>query len=201
MACVQLEIRCKIFRIGQLSGHSTHGFWSENDMYPIMLATSKQIGAIPIFANSRVDWVPVDTAAGVITDLLVRIPGQDKGENYTVHNIVNPHPIQWSAFLSMIQDIIGSTVEKSLEKISMQEWTKRLTDLANASSISAKRLPALRLLNFFEAMASEKEVSRIFNTKKTERFSETLRTSPPIGKELMELYIRVWKQSGFWPDY
>ena len=168
-------------------------------MYPIMFATSKQMDAIPTFSGRVVDWLPVDVAAGVITDLVLDPPHQDISESYTVHNIVNPRRIQWSALLSIVQDAISSAGGKPLEQISIQEWTRRLSDQDSTNSELIKHLPALRLLSFFEGMLSEEEEKpRLFNTKKTERLSKTLRASAPINRELMELYMRRWEESGFW---
>ena len=167
-------------------------------MYPIMFVTSKNLDAIPKFTDRAVDWLPVDLAAGVITDILVQDSTQEKGEDYTVHHIVNPNPIPWCKLLSMIQGTIGSTTGQQLEQTSIQEWIKRLTNKSYTDPTNAKRFPALRLLTFFEAMASEKEEFRTFDTKKTEELSRTLQTSPPFNKDWMERYIKGWEQSGFW---
>ncbi|KAG4444297.1 hypothetical protein IFR05_000272 [Cadophora sp. M221] len=72
-ASQQLSLPIKLLRVGQLSGHTTTGHWSTDEMWPILFATSfrPEMGALPIFTGGEkgkmVDWIPVDVAAGVIT--------------------------------------------------------------------------------------------------------------------------------------
>lgn len=171
-----LAIPTLLLRVGQLSGHTRTGHWSTSEMWPIMFATSfhPDMRALPVFQGKMVDWIPVDVAAGAITDILLapRDEGEkkedekeeDREERYSVHNIVNPRPIPWSELLGMLQATTSALQPPTpLAEIPMQEWVARLNTLVDTSSTTSNPsstttssnppVPGLRLLQFFEDMA------------------------------------------------
>lgn len=165
-------------------------------MYPIMFATSVHLNGIPAWANhSHVDWIPIDLAARTITETLT----QQSQELYTVYHVVNPHWTPWSELVGMLQDSLhSSSTEKRMAEISMQEWVRRLYELA-ATGEDVKHVPGFKLLHFFEDTAAEGDSKplRTFVTEKTAQGSEALRGCPPMQKEWMDLYVRQWKETGF----
>jgi hypothetical protein len=135
-------------------------------MWPILFSTSvhPSMRAIPIFPGKPVDWVPVNTAASVITEVLLSSYDYEKeqhqdGRNrkdvalpfYKLHNIVNPRPIPWEEVVQMLQKQNSSL--QPLEEITMTEWMHRLTLLAD-KGFSGDEIPGLRLMHFFEGMAA-----------------------------------------------
>ncbi|KAL2066412.1 hypothetical protein VTL71DRAFT_2483 [Oculimacula yallundae] len=158
-----LSLPIKLLRVGQLSGHTSTGHWSTDEMWPIMFASSfhSNMKALPLFEGEKsVDWIPVDVAAGTIRDVILQPSGSGsgsgssemeqelrssedettdlkKGELYNVHNIANPHPISWNALISMLQSIRTRNGQDEVEEISMREWTRRLVALSTTLPTTA----------------------------------------------------------------
>lgn len=160
------SIPIKLLRVGQLCGNTKTGHWNINEMWPILFSTSvhPSMRAIPIFPGKLVDWVPVNTAASVITEVLLssheygKEPHQD-GRNrkdialplYKLHNIVNSRSITWEEVVQMLQKQNSNL--QPLEEITMTAWVRRLTLLAD-KGFSGDEIPGLRLMHFFEGMAA-----------------------------------------------
>src|SRR5450756_938892 len=148
----------KLLRVGQLCGATQTGNWNTSEMWPIMFATSThpEINALPLFPGKMVDWVPVDVAAATITDVLLH-----PENGYSVHNIVNPHPIEWEDLMEMLQSsslLTGKQKTKTkMEEVDMKEWVHRLKTLSNSPSADPMTVPGFKLLHFFENMCNEEE--------------------------------------------
>ncbi|KAG0647940.1 Nonribosomal peptide synthase [Hyphodiscus hymeniophilus] len=188
-----------LLRVGQLCGSTETGMWNTNEMWPIMFATSLHPGmrCIPEFRETKVDWIPVDVAADTISELLISSNREEDEGMYQVFNIVNPRSVPWSDLVSMLQ---ASTFELGkLEVVPMTEWVSRLSALS--STLSPDELPGLRLLQFFEGMASAEgkghESSKVFDTEKSRAISQSLRECKPFRREWMERNLEVWKENGF----
>lgn len=116
--------------------------------------------------------------------------------NYSVHNIVNPHPIPWSELLSMLQkSALSPSLSSPLTSIPMKDWVGRLNTVADASSSS--EVPGLRLLQFFEDMVEDTSESKVFETKKSQEISAALRSCPAFCQEWIDGNVRAWRASGF----
>ena len=163
-----LRLPVMVLRLGQMYGHSGTGVWNTQEMFPIMIASSLQIGALPTFPPSTqiVDWVPVDIAAATMHDIITApsstwsIDTNNKGTNVPTFNIVNPNPITWSDYLDKLLlalEEAGYPVQE-LKTVSMVEWTDRLRqagELENPDDDSLPSpIPGLKLLHFFEEMAA-----------------------------------------------
>jgi thioester reductase-like protein len=187
-----LGISIHLLRVGQLCGSTRTGKWNRDEWVPILLATSKHMGALPLLERRAVDWVPVDVAASTITELLL----PDKASSpvtYEVHNIVNPHPIPWSTFLSLLQSSSLSLDSSKLDEVSMAEWVRRLNVLADDGA-DVEAAPGLRLLSFWESMVRESE-SKVFDTVKTREMSESLRTLGPFCREWLEANLNALRNA------
>lgn len=173
-----------------------------------MFATSVHLNAIPAWAkHSHVDWIPIDLAARTITETLT----QQSRELYTVYHVVNPHWTPWSELVRMLQDSLllhsSSTTttattetQQRMDEISMQEWTRKLYELAaSGGGEDVKHVPGFKLLHFFEDIAADGDSQplRTFVTTKTAQGSDALRRCPPLQKEWLDLYVRQWMASGF----
>jgi hypothetical protein len=170
-------------------------------MLPIMFATSKKLGALPSFPSDRiVDWLPIDTAARTIHEIL---SSSSCSAEYAVHNVTNPNPINWSEFIGLLQ---GSRLaEKPLRVVPIKEWVHKLLALDKAGA-SVEDVPGLRLLDFFVDVAKESELKDCkgevrkpvtFDTVETRRMSVALNECPAIKQEWINLYVKVWKEEGF----
>ncbi|CZS88724.1 uncharacterized protein RAG0_00370 [Rhynchosporium agropyri] len=232
-----LSLPVELLRVGQLSGHTQTGYWSTDEMWPIMFATSfhRSMNALPLFEGKSVDWIPVDIAANTIRDIILsdvstsastspsstrEVIKDTEIELYNVHNIVNPHTIPWKTLIAMLQAIRIRNGQDPLEEISMREWTSQLVALSTTTT-NTTPIPGLRLLQFFEDMASsESEIdadprkvkqptppdakaagennnSKVFETAITTDISPAMRECGVFDETWVENYLRVWRESGF----
>jgi len=195
----QLSIPIRLLRIGQLCGSTTTGHWSTSDMWPILFSISlhPQIQAFPSMPNELVDWIPVNIAASCISSLLLA-PSET---TYSVHNIVNPHPITWDSMLSLLQ-----TCTSLLPIMPVKEWTKRLAEVVETME-SETEVPVrgLTLPSFFEEMTKQQDrgvsgslvKAKVFETKKTEGVCAELRDCRAVDGEWVERWVGSWRKEGF----
>lgn len=201
-----LGIPVTILRVGQLCGSTVTGHWNTDEMWPILFASSVHpaINALPLLKMKTVDWVPVDIAAKVISDVTFQEQSDvdsDKVETegiYDVHNIVNPQPVTWTDLLDILQKSnLHTTSSKSqnLAAISLSEWLQRHNDATPEVD-----LPALRLLPSFEGLLKDEEdglQDKVFETSKTESISPALTNVGPVCLDWVEKWIERWREQGF----
>ncbi|GAB7353493.1 hypothetical protein MBLNU459_g3943t1 [Dothideomycetes sp. NU459] len=174
----------RIFRVGQLCGHSTLGAWNKTEMFPIMIDTGlHHLRAMPTFASQSVNWLPVDICAGAISTVLASPATHD----YTVHNLVNPSAISWYTFL----DALETASETEFERVSMGEWVERL----QRASEEGADIPGAKLLGFFEGMAQTEEGESTFDTSKTAALVPRLAACSAMDTELLTLYLCKWRET------
>ncbi|KAK5136156.1 hypothetical protein LTR08_003993 [Meristemomyces frigidus] len=182
-------IPVKLFRIGQLCGHTKSG-WNMTEMFPIMIKTGLEyLNAMPLLDTQGVDWLPVDVCAHSIGSLLTRSARdgpQIEETKYGVHNLVNPTVISWNDLLDVLETASGA----SFERIPMSEWVTRLQSLVESGS----GVPGARLLGFFEDMASaDDSTSPHFSTTKTQRLVPELALARPVDVALMRSFLIGWR--------
>jgi thioester reductase-like protein len=195
-----LGMDIKLLRIGQVCGSTRTGNWNTSEMWPIMFATSAhpEINALPLFPGKMVDWVPVDVAASIITDILLH-----PANGYSVHNIVNPYPVKWEELVDMLQSSSLASKEKAkieMDEVDIKEWVHRLKTLSNSPNANPMTVPGLKLLHFFEKMCNEVEehvFNKVFETEKTRSVAGTLRTCPTLKGEWLEMNVQRWREAGF----
>jgi hypothetical protein len=153
---------------------------------------------IPVFLDKKVDWIPVDVAATTISEILLSSkPEKEDGEDYSVHNIVNPRSIQWAELVSLLQTAKMEGGGEEMGEVSMREWVVRLAKLAD-EGVDTDQLPGLKLLQFFENMAeSGGEGSKSFETEKSRGVSRALAECKPFCGEWVKRNLSVWRESGF----
>ena len=105
-----------------------------------------------------------------------------------VYHAVNPHPIPWCDLLPAILDYFG---EPRLQLVSFHEWCASLE--ASAKGTPDLRLnPAVKLLAFFQSMASHAGTKPIFETKLTKGVSYTHAQLQPVNQEWMKIWLAQW---------
>ncbi|XP_006456444.1 hypothetical protein AGABI2DRAFT_211390 [Agaricus bisporus var. bisporus H97] len=100
-----------IIRIGQMSGDAG-GHWNVKEWVPALVKIGKAIGSLPS-RDESVTWLPVDTAAAAILDILKKTPP-------TFLNLVHPRPRAWNDIFKATADYL------QLGFISYEEWAKQL---------------------------------------------------------------------------
>ncbi|GKT56366.1 male sterility protein [Colletotrichum tofieldiae] len=142
------KVPVRILRVGQLCGHSQLGVWNHTEMWPILMMTGLDVlSAMPVL-QTKVDWLPVDFCAEAIQKAVFSSADESM---YAVTNLVNPSAISWEELLSLLQEASGL----QFERVEMRKWVSRLEAEAEAGSAGppGQKIPALRLLGFFEEMA------------------------------------------------
>ena len=179
-------LRYKIVRIGQIAGPvAEDGRWNPVEWVPSLVTSSKIMKYLPksLGAAETVDWVPVDTVAQVLIDLL-----SVEEQRQVVYHVQNPQPTKWSELLPGVRKAMGEDVEI----VSFGRWVEKLKEQAHVKA-AEKDMSALRLFDFFE-MLSDKGRKRItpLNMKNTIKVSEALRGADPITGEMMRVWMKGW---------
>ena len=180
------NIPVRIFRVGQLCGHSTLGYWNTTEMFPIMIASGlRNLNAMPIFDQQTVNWLPVDICAETIRMILIEHPST----GYSLHNLVNPAAISWSQFLDALT--IASGVD--FERVSINEWVARLQKVSEEKD----GVSGAKLLGFFEGMAQSVDAEAKFDNLHTTALVQSLRDCTSVDSDLLALYLQRWREVGF----
>jgi thioester reductase-like protein len=174
------------FRIGQISGDTKQGIWNVTDHVPVLLRGCQELGAIPRDWLAVIPWIPVDTVANTIRDVVL------DGRTGTFH-ITNPTPRPWSDLLPAVQRLLLSSSGKPCEFVTMAEWLERL----KASDQSAESNPAIKLIAFFENNMLGKGIRCKLAIQETVKASETLRETKAVDEKALELWVGYWKSIGY----
>jgi thioester reductase-like protein len=198
-----------ISRIGQVAGTSRHKqyhSWRRDEWLPSLIVSSAYLRALPesLGALDLVDWAPVDELGRIVVELSFGLTQQSEDEDERssrVFHCRNPRPVAWESFRSTVLEelttsfyIPGTTEQKKIEMVGLTEWLDRLRD----STISAEtqpileQNPAVKLLDFYEQLASDSTGPKEFSIEKTIKVSKTLQDLSPIQPEWIQGWIRDW---------
>lgn len=133
-------------------------------------------------------WVPIDTTAQVIVDLLLSdIKTEPSTTAWTkYHNVVNPQPGSWEALIPTI----AKQFDGKIEPVNFQSWLEALQAVASKTDDVAKN-PGIKLLEFFQQMETGGLEAEL-ETEQTIRTSGTLGELRAVGPEWMEIWLRQW---------
>lgn len=80
-----------------------------------------------------------------------------------------------------------------IELVDIQTWIATLESFTNPTEEDLRDKPALKILDFFKAIAYSNEAGPSTETIKTQAASKTLRQLQAIDATLMERWIIQWK--------
>ncbi|RAH43033.1 NRPS-like enzyme [Aspergillus brunneoviolaceus CBS 621.78] len=188
-----------IHRVGQLAGpsYAEAGMWTSRDWFPALIRTSHTMGELPDSLGSiPVDWVPIDTAARSITQIILARCGVDSlcsapARHTKVYHIVNPHTSPWDSLAQVASRACNAKI------IPLRDWIqsleRRLSD-PNMAQTTLQDMPAASLMDFFAALAnSQGWVRPPADTSNAQKYSAALRGLGPVDAPLMEVWLRQWK--------
>lgn len=193
-------------RVGQVSGSiRSPGLWSKSEWFPSLVLSSVHLGALPDTigaALDRVDWVPIDLLADILVDLAL-------SSNEPVYHPLNLHPQTWQDIKPFVANAVQKTYGKKLERISSQEWVLRVRqdiELASASkgdkSLDERELqvhlgknPAAKLLQFFEAVVTQRVPESTLDTKITSKASEKLQAIDAVKSDWIQKWVQEWSSA------
>ncbi|KAI0068531.1 hypothetical protein BV25DRAFT_1817381 [Artomyces pyxidatus] len=191
-----------IVRLGQLTG-GVNGSWKTTEWVPAIISSSVALGCLPNRTHSLVSWIPVDTSAAAIVEMLdVQTP--------EVVHVRHPHPVPWTQLISYF------ALSLRLPLVSFDEWLSRLESgllpSMNASGKDGPLRPALRMLHFFSTIRQSDALHRssteinglsdVLSMEEGLRVSATLRDDrlPQLQGKDVEEWLAYWRSVGFIPN-
>lgn len=189
LAAAQREcgVPVSVVRVGQVGGPSSGGgggAWPDQPWISAIIKTSKAMGCFP-GGLAPIDWVPVDTVAGVLAS--VALQPEKKLDAPQFFNVVSESR-PWSMLLDVLRGP-GSSAG-SFDVVSLPEWVDKLRALTSPGAApDVARLPALRLVDFYE-MIGEGSDSSAYATAHTRTACGT--ELAPVGRDLLASWLRSW---------
>ncbi|KAL3709184.1 hypothetical protein TMatcc_002974 [Talaromyces marneffei ATCC 18224] len=221
-AAENLKLRnVSILRLGQISGPAkSDGRWNVADWVPSLVLGSKALGVLPSSLQNNVDgediasidWLPIDTVAGVIAEIGLEAATNSIRHGLAVYNVLNPQKTSWNALLPSITATLQQGTNTTFQIVSPTEWIEKLKNCASeilevAISSSDEQTeallranPALKLIDFFDGLFGSVDKGQYSNdthksaweTSNAERKSGKLRHAEAIDGEMMERWTRQW---------
>ncbi|KAI0517685.1 hypothetical protein F5B22DRAFT_93766 [Xylaria bambusicola] len=191
-------VDASVCRVGQIAGPVTtgdKGEWNKQEWFPTIVESSKYLKMLPsnLGTLDRIEWVPVDLLADMVVELAG--VGAKKGEfeedddELKVYHAVNPKLSYWQ--------VISPTIMKKMpvgtRSVPWAEWVQALKDAQRTAT--AKELPGLKLLEFYEGLVLPEDVKITpFNleTGVTSRKSQTMRKLTPVTNDWVDLWLKQW---------
>lgn len=172
-------------RVGQVAGPiGEKGEWNKLEWLPRIVGSSAGMGMLPdsLGGLKNIDWVPVETVAGVIHDV-------SKAAANGYYHAVNPSSTNWQALLPALQTYFGDRVQT----VSLAKWLEELQTRSEKAVTDAdiEKVPGIKLLDFYQGLLFDPPV-KTFRTEKTCDVSPTLRNVGAVKPEWMQNWARQW---------
>ncbi|KAJ5888250.1 hypothetical protein N7495_008291 [Penicillium taxi] len=100
-------VSATVLRVGQIAGPAgaMKGELSRREWIPSIVLTSKMIGKLPNSLGTMVvDWIPVNTVAEIILELIDYRSLVSATESFACFNIVNPKSTSWHVLASPVRE-------------------------------------------------------------------------------------------------
>ncbi|KAG9185655.1 hypothetical protein G6011_06986 [Alternaria panax] len=190
----RLGIKTAIVRAGQLAGPSTQAggaAWNRHEWLPTIVHTSKVMKKLPRTLGNmdRVDWVPMDIAAGTVIDIANATYSEP--EPTQVYHLANPHTTTWNELYPVIQDYFGQDGNTGIDIVEYSDWINELARMPQTKE-NAERVPGLKLLDFYESLRIEDMGLPTLQTRRAEAASSTLREAKAVDAGVVRKWLRQW---------
>ncbi|KAK4688566.1 hypothetical protein P7C73_g1542, partial [Tremellales sp. Uapishka_1] len=175
-----------VFRIGQLCGDDENGVWNETEAWPLMIKSANVVGTLPILTE-QMSWLPVNLAGKAIKEIVLAESQPKKA----LYHILNPNVSgTWNDILEGIKD--GGVKFQAVDR---REWVEEIKK-SNPDPIAN---PSIKLSGFYANRfgKDEEKIMQPFDVAQTSKLSPTIADAPPITKDLVSLWVRNWKNTGF----
>ncbi|KAI4701882.1 putative NRPS-like protein biosynthetic cluster [Alternaria sp. Ai002NY15] len=190
----RLGIKTAIVRAGQLAGPSTDAggaAWNRHEWLPTIVHTSKVLKKLPRTLGNmdRVDWVPMDVAAGTVID--IANASISEPEPVQVYHLVNPHTTTWDKLYPVIRQFFTQDNKNDMEIVEFSDWVDELARIPQTKE-NAERVPGLKLLDFYQSLRPESIGLPALETRRTESVSATLREGKAVDAEVIRKWLEQW---------
>lgn len=135
----------------------------------------------------------MDMAAQAALELALSRPTHKQGE-VACFNLVNPRSVPWSELVGAVREFYVSN-GGVMETVDMEEWVRELHEVgaSKEGSDDVDQYPALRLLDFFQGLASgEQGVKCAFATELAVEKSPAMAKLGPVDGCLMKKWCEGW---------
>ncbi|KAF9000290.1 putative nonribosomal peptide synthetase [Cyathus striatus] len=191
-------LRVTSMRLGQISGGAPNGAWATSDWVPILVKSSLALGAMPD-AVGVTSWLPMDATARSILDIAFSAKPFPEALN-----MVHPRPVEWRDTMSYIRLTLTKYlgVEKdSLVTLPFHDWISLVESRAkNANDDDLRKIPAIKLIDFYRGMAEADDRIRISGHISAESGGlATLATEKAqiYSATLSSIRASYWSDAGF----
>jgi thioester reductase-like protein len=177
-----------IVRAGQLAGPSDgRSEWNRHEWVPSLVLSSMAMGMLPDRLGNldEVDWVPIDWAAKSVWEVATA----KNTMGATVAHVVNPKKISWSALVPTIRSTVGR--EEKMKIVSYEEWIGELRKVS-LDNEEVERMPAVKLLEFYEGLSSKESKMPTLATVETEKMSDTMREMTAVDDGMVRKWVEMW---------
>ncbi|KAI0135355.1 acetyl-CoA synthetase-like protein [Daldinia grandis] len=180
-----------VIRVGQLCGNEA-GVWNTTEAYPLLLSTARLVGCLPDLPNEIANWLPVDQAARIISDIVLsdRTTQLSAESKTPIYHVLNFHKSpSWSQLLHWISQAQGHS---SFEILPAEQWLERLE--LKFGGIREDH-PAQALVGLWKRRySSVADISGMpkpsdFDVTSSLRLSQTMRDMKPLNYERV---IKMW---------
>ncbi|KAI1125406.1 acetyl-CoA synthetase-like protein [Nemania abortiva] len=185
-------LRAAVCRVGIVAGpvERTEGMWNRHEYIPALINSSVHLGCFPTSFPSRdnVDWLPVDKAARVLTEILESATaalGDSAKGTLPVYHVANPHAISWGNIVPWAVDGLR------LKPVSFEEWLHKLEGCDEPLEDVDKN-PAIKLTEFYREASRTSSAPRRMMTWRATQASKTLREIGPVNREWMTAWSKQW---------
>ncbi|TFK46448.1 acetyl-CoA synthetase-like protein [Heliocybe sulcata] len=191
-------LKCTTVRIGQICGGVPDGAWASTDWFPILVKSSITLQCLPD-SSEDVSWIPMPAATQVMLDVSLAEEIQP-----IAINAVHPRPAKWRNIMKAISKALGESCGV-LPLVPFKEWVQKLERCAghNTTADDLNRIPALRILPFFQQVASRRAVIgeqgdvAEFTTDKCRAISASLDQLQVLDDGDAEMWVRYWRSKAF----
>jgi thioester reductase-like protein len=193
----RLGIRTSIIRAGQLAGPSTNATgaaWNAHEWLPTLVHTSKILKKLPraLGNQDRIDWVPMDIAAGTVLDVATASSSTTSPSEPTqVFHLTNPHTTSWTSIYPVIQSFYKDS-GVDMDVLSYDEWVDALKGIPRNKE-NAEKVPGLKLLEFYESLREGSGMGMpVLETGRAEGVSGTLRGGGAVDEGVVRKWLGQW---------
>lgn len=191
-AAYRADVKTSILRVGQIAGStkSSGTVWGKAEYLPSLIQTSLALGRVPETLPGDIDWIPVDTLAHIIADIVDQ--AQD-APTPQIFNIVNPHSTKWETLLPILQE--HRTADAALVPVSFNDWTRLLRKIDSNNQRELDSMPAAKIIDFYEGLQQDdaKHGGRLLcETSNGTSVSKTMESLKPISPDLMKIWLKQW---------
>ncbi|KAK7958256.1 polyketide synthase [Apiospora saccharicola] len=175
--------RPMVVRPGQIAGSSASGYWNPQEHLSFLLKSSQSLRCLPDLRGDLC-WTPADVVAEAVGDLLL-----SPRATRPVYHIDNPARQRWEHMVPALAALLG--VE---QVVPFDEWLRRVRAFTGPPCEN----PAAQLADFLEHNFVRMSCGGLLlDTARACEHSPALGLVGPVSNQVVERYIRHWKDIHF----